>query len=272
MYEIKGTSWHWKLVSRYGFYRWNSRVSLCRYFWTVVGCVIREVFLWPFRKPRNFVTFPVLVIVLYLVPVFYFFYGTLWGRSDDLFLAITFVLGGAETALTVLAALVYSLLQVTGTEWANEAGYQIRDSRAVRAVDDGIAKADEAVVDVCDSISETLFSDRLALITMAVLIFLFYVIPVSTVVICWNDVNQPKGDLANWGLAILFAIGLIDIFATFIAAACGLIFLMAFLTEEVFPRINKTVNGFETYRLVAAFLRAKKERVCPLLSVPKNSN
>lgn len=267
MYEIKGTSWHWKLVSQYGFYRWNRQVSLCRYFWTVVGCVIRKVAAYPFRPPIGLVTIPVLVAVFYLVPVGCFFIGAFSGRFDNLLMQGLVLTGCLETVITVVAALLYAAFYGSDTKYFEIAVYQVRTSPAVQVMRDGKDVVLGATASIYETATNALFRKYVAPVSTAVLIFVFYVIPVFTLYLFRYGFIQQGGAATNWWLAILVLVGLFELVVT---AGVVLFGLIAVLAEFVFPQTARAVTNSETCQLVAAFVKAKKEKVCPLLATPRN--
>lgn len=268
MYEINGKSWHWRLVvDQYPSYGWRRQVSLCRYFWTVVWCVVRGVSGYPFRKPAGFVTYPLLVGAGYVVPTAEFFMRVL---ANQPFSPIA-VLGFLEAVATVIVVCIYCGFK-TLDKWGEEAINRISASSVVAATERSLVKVKNVSGGALATVGTTLFHKHrpVTLATTAVLVFLFYVVPMYTLYLCNNDFNQPHGvQLAGW-IGLLFVIGILDLAVTGAAALFGLLFCVLFLVDRLgIPAFQRAAES-ETWRLVKAFAKAKKEKVCPLLAVPKN--
>lgn len=275
MKAINSQSWHWKLaVDRYPF-GWKSQVSLCKYFWMVVWCVLAE----GFKKATNFLfkgSFRICTIIFgiligYVLPVFtaiaVAFNETLLNAFPVLWLGPVLVFfGTVEIIVTVLAAIIFVL-------------YKVNKSGAFKPIDDFVTTAGNGL----DRLGNVAFSETYKINTTALLVFLFYVTPVYIFLTL-------EGDSASypnvWWIILLKTaaiIGAIEIVLTVAALLIGAGYSAYKIADRLgtidwatkkFEVARKAatavskVKDSETYQLVANYVQAKKRKVCPLLAVP----
>lgn len=268
MYAIPKTSWHWQLVSSRYSYK-SSHVSLCKYFWTAVWCSFARVMEFLFSGRLRLISIALLVFCVYVVPMYIFWQFILTGLDEYLpdVVMVLFMFGLMGTIVTAMAAMfgIGATIKYFGEKTnfgrlfealAND----ISNIKVVKKIYKGWKTGWKAVVSGKRKLVDALFSERLVVITTAFLLFIGIAL-LYAVYACYGISYY-----LPWWLIILTMIGGVEIVVLSLMLTAGAIALL--LKYDVIPGVANKVTSTETYKLIAAFIKAKKEKVCPLLRIP----